>query len=34
MKSGSLGLLETSGPVQVCNGFALSLLFVRQMWIQ
>jgi hypothetical protein len=26
MKSGSLNLLEPSGPVQACNGIALSLL--------
>jgi hypothetical protein len=25
LKSGSLNLLETSGPVQACNGIALSL---------
>jgi len=27
MKSGSLNLLETSGPVQACNGIALPLLY-------
>jgi len=25
LKSGSLNLLETSGPVQACNGIALTL---------
>jgi len=27
MKSGSLNLLETSGPVQACNGIALPFTF-------
>jgi len=27
LKSGSLNLLEPSGPVQACNGIALALLF-------
>jgi len=28
MKSGSLKLLEPSGPVQACNGFALSVFYL------
>jgi hypothetical protein len=28
MKSGSLNLLEPSGPVKVCNGIALPLIFL------
>jgi hypothetical protein len=34
MKSGSLNLLEPSGPVQACNGIALPLLHIRiwQQW--
>ena len=30
LKSGSLNLLEPSGPVQACNGIALSLLFIAK----
>jgi hypothetical protein len=30
LKSGSLNLLEPSGPVQVCNGIALPLPFIQQ----
>jgi len=29
LKSGSLKLLEPSGPVQACNGIALPLLLIR-----
>ena len=28
VKSGSLNLLETSGPVQACNGIALPFTFI------
>jgi hypothetical protein len=30
MKSGSLNLLEPSGPVKACNGIALPLLLSRR----
>ena len=30
LKSGNLNLLETSGPVQACNGIALPLLLSTQ----
>ena len=30
MKSGNLSFLETSGPLQACNGTALPLPFIRQ----
>ena len=30
LKSGSLNLLEPSGPVQVCNGIALPLPFISE----
>ena len=33
LKSGSLNLLEPSGPVQACNGIALPLPFVRNIYI-
>jgi hypothetical protein len=29
LKSGSLNLLEISGPVQACNGIALPLLWIK-----
>jgi len=33
LKSGSLSLLETPGPVQACNGIALPLLKVILLYI-
>jgi hypothetical protein len=33
LKSGSLNLLEPSGPVQACNGIALPLTFMTDGWI-
>jgi hypothetical protein len=33
LKSGSLNLLEPSGPVQACNGIALPLPFIYSMKI-
>jgi hypothetical protein len=34
MKSGSLSLLEPSGPVQACNGIALPLLYIKNIKIR
>ena len=34
MKSGSLNLLEPSGPLQACNGFALSFTLVECLFVE
>jgi len=34
LKSGNLDLLETSGPVQACNGIALTLNIVKSVLVE